>query len=524
MDFQAVARRGQGNRPRGNIGSARSNGAHRGGAVMALSSTVSSDVESVPETDLSALPLTRGRFNNEKVRRLLHEALGEHEFSRLVDARVDERMMFGINPYYLALAVGGGFRDRSGKFVLPEMPPSRALLALVMPHAAETIDLKGQQDPSSQNLFSPDALKGKIIHKYDEIVLGHTTLACSAHCRYCYRLDLFNRSTGKGLVTPNELRDYIIGYNSQFAKGAPGGSSASESHHPISEVLLSGGDPMVLSNGQLYKYLVAAAEAGVDTIRIGTKEIAFRPHRFDEKFIEMLRIFHKRHPNTWISFMMQFTHPDEFLERNKEGNYLETGNYSTQFTWLEIVEQPLRALSMLDFVGIENQTPMIKRVNDQSYALHILHKELCRKGIKTHYTFQCREIEGYKFFAVPIETAWRIHNASQRGLTALGRSRFVLSTEWGKLEVTGVVDDTPPDAAFRGTNGIEHRIHFEPGIVVFKIHRSPGFGETQGELIIAKSNPEALWISDYEDRILYDGRRRGTQQCGGAPAVELVMR
>jgi lysine 2,3-aminomutase len=524
MDFQAIARRGHGNRPWSDIVSVRTNGANWGGAIMRLSSTASSEVENIPETDLSGVPVTRGRFNNEKVRRLLSENLGEHEFSRLLDARVDERMMFGINPYYLALAVGGGFRDRSGKFVLPEMPPSQALLALVMPHAAETVDLEGERDPSSQNLFSPDALKGKILHKYDEIVLGHTTLACSAHCRYCYRLDLFNRSTGKGLVTPNELRDYIIRYNSGVAKGGGSTSFAIERHHPISEVLLSGGDPMVLGNGQLYRYLVATAEAGVDTIRIGTKEIAFRPCRFDEKFIETLRIFHRRYPNTRISFMMQFTHPDEFLERDKEGKYVETGNYNVQFAWLEIVEQPLRALRMLDFVGIENQTPMIRRVNDQSFALHILHKELCRKGIKTHYTFQCREIEGHKFFAVPIETAWRIHNASQRGLTALGRSRFVLSTEWGKLEVAGVVDDIPPDAAFRGTDGSENWSRFESGIVVFKIHRSPGFGESQGELIIAKSNPEALWISDYEDRILYDGRRLGGQLGRGASAVEVARR
>src|SRR6267154_3529409 len=190
---------------------------HRG-LGMRVKSTPSAGeaIDAIPETDLADVSVIRGRFRSDKVRRLLCESLGEQEFARLVEARVDERMVFGINPYYLALAIGGGLHDRTGTAVLPDMPPSPALLALVMPMAEEAADLAGELDPSSQNLFSPNPLKGKIVHKYDEIVLGHTALACSAHCRYCYRLDLFSGSTGKGVVTPQQLRDYIVEYNRAF--------------------------------------------------------------------------------------------------------------------------------------------------------------------------------------------------------------------------------------------------------------------------------------------------------------------
>jgi lysine 2,3-aminomutase len=488
---------------------------------MGLESGISAGVEAIPETDLSDIPVIRGRFKSDKVRRLLCKSLGEQEFSRLVEAHVDERMVFGINPYYLALATGGGLQDRTGKIVLPDMPPSRALLALVMPKAEEAADLTGELDPSSQNLFSPKSLKGKVVHKYDEIVLGHTALACSAHCRYCYRLDLFNGSTGKGIVTAEQLRDYIVEYNREFGQatfangGGPGG------RYPITEVLLSGGDPMVHSNRHLYKYLAAAAEAGVDIIRIGTKEIVFRPGRFDGNFVDMLRMFHARYPKAHLSFMMHFTHPDEFLERDGDGKYVSDGTSGRAFKWLDVVDNPLRALQQLHFVSIQNQTAMIRRVNDESRALHILHKELSRKGVRPHYTFQCREIEGHRFFAMPIETAWRIHNASQRGLTALGRSRFALSTEWGKLEVVSVIGEDSQEARPGRLNNRRSQIckHFESGLIVFKIHRSPGAGDTQGDLIIAKNNPEALWISDYEDRIVHDGRHQDQQLAGPSYAA-----
>ena len=85
---------------------------------------------------------------------------------------------------------------------------------------------------------------------------------------------------------------------------------------PIREALLSGGDPMVLSNKNLFDYMNGLATAGVRMIRIGTKELAFFPERFDSNFLEMLDLFHELHPRVGIAFMVHFTHPDELLERS----------------------------------------------------------------------------------------------------------------------------------------------------------------------------------------------------------------
>ena len=100
-------------------------------------------------------------------------------------------------------------------------------------------------------------------------------------------------------------------------------------------------------------------------------------------------------------------------------------------------------MASLPFVSMDNQTPIILHVNNKPETMHLLHEELRRKGIKPKYIFQCREIEGHKAFAVPVEEAWRIHTASQQGLSDACRSRFAMSTEWGKLEVVSVIDGTP---------------------------------------------------------------------------------
>src|SRR6185295_14899948 len=101
-----------------------------------------------------------------------------------------------------------------------------------------------------------------------------------------------------------------------------------------------------------------------------------------------------------------------------------------------------------DFVSVENQTPIIARVNDDAMSLRILQEELRRNNIKPKYLFQCREIEGHTAFAVPVEKAWSLHNEAQKGLSDTARSRFTMSTEAGKLEVVSVIDG--PDLTEHG--------------------------------------------------------------------------
>jgi len=493
----------------------------------------------IPRTDLEQFPITRGRFDAKKVETLLQKIYSPEEVAEMKAAGVDKRMVFGINPHYLALVLGGGLTDEAtGAEILPDMPASTALLALVMPRLGESFDMSGETDPSNQNRYA-GALQGKLLHKYDEIVLAYSALACSAHCRYCYRLDLFNGSTGKSLVKPEELRAYVSEYNmalkeislrtgQEYNGPTTVGQEDMEKYpllrqrasfeydvaenekhvfFPVNEVLLSGGDPMVLTNHKLYEYMSAAAAADVSIVRIGTKEMAFRPERFDDAFAETLRMFHTNYPNVHVNIVTHFSHPDEFLQRTIQGRYIRQDN---GYKWLRVVEDAVMRMTSLPFVSLENQTPMIFRVNNDAQALHLLHQELRRKNVKPKYIFQCREIEGHKAFAVPVEEAWRIYTESQKGVSDTARSRFAMSSEWGKLEIISVVDGIPHEFSSLLPEELNEALH--GGFIIFKIHRSPYSAETQSDIVIARRNPEALWISGYEDRIIYDGRRQGQER------------
>jgi hypothetical protein len=270
--------------------------------------------------------------------------------------------------------------------------------------------------------------------------------------------------------------------------------------------------------------MATVADAGVRVIRIGTKELAFFPQRFDQNFLDMLDKFHAQFPRTVIAFMVHFTHPDEFLVKDANGNFIEEHN--GRFKWIDATEKAVIGLTSRSFVSLENQTPIIFKVNDDADAIRLMQKELRSRKIRNHYFFQCREIEGHRAFAVPVEETWRIHNESQKGLSGIEKSRFAMSTEWGKMEVISMID-APDFDKIAPQLGQEARdalkAVFGEGLIFFKMLRSPHGAETQGQLVIAKRNPEALWISGYEDRIIYDSRREQPDRYHGLGTLLAAM-
>ena len=90
-------------------------------------------MDDLPETPLQDVKPARGRFNNGNVMPMLERFYPAPQIQVMRDHGVDQRMMFGINPYYMALVRGEEYRDAEGKVVLPAMPPSKPLEALVVP-------------------------------------------------------------------------------------------------------------------------------------------------------------------------------------------------------------------------------------------------------------------------------------------------------------------------------------------------------------------------------------------------------
>ena len=401
------------------------------------------------------------------------EVYSQAELDELEAAGVSDRLPPRATGYYLDLA-----------------RRSEAVKNLIKARPEEMDDLSGEADPSNQLKYSPTP---GLLHKY-ELILLYVVRACSSWCRYCYRSDFLTGKTEKDTASIHEIKQYVTGHNAKVDSGEI-------THKPkIREALLSGGDPMVLSNRNLFDYMNGLAEAGLEVIRIGTKEMAFFPERFDENFFEMLDLFHELHPQVLVAFMVHFTHPDEFLRLNDAGEYVrdEHGRVLRN----PLVENAAQKLRSRPFVTLENQTPIIDSVNDDADTLRLMQQELKRMGVNNHYFFQCREIEGHRAFAVPVETAWKIHADSQHGLSGIERSRFALSTEAGKMELVSVIEGDERLAHLPGPLGEA----MADGIVVFRLHRTP-HSDRQSDIVIARRNPDALWITGYEDRILYDGRK-----------------
>lgn len=372
---------------------------------------------------------------------------------------------------------------------------SAALQRLVKASPEETLNLEGAEDPGFQMDYSP--VEG-LLHKY-EMGLMYVISTCSAHCRFCYREELIGRKEikrqdgtvdKKGLAQIVEVTDYVRAHNAAVA--ANGGTHPDSGREKLREILLSGGDPMVLPNNKIAGWLTALAEAGVESIRLGTKELAFHPDRFDEAFLSMLDLFHKTYPDVGFRLMTHFNHPDEFLARDDSGAYMEDGD--SFYEWNASARRAVDAVVSRGWISVENQSPIIKGVNDNAEALRIMQRTLKRVGIENHYFFCGRDIIAHKAFNVPIETAWQTLNDSQKGLSGVeAHARLSITHYKGKTEVAAVTDEPIP-----GLTGSEN------GVVIFKILRNAADAPDRGKVCIVGRNPEAIWFDGYEDRVLFD--------------------
>src|SRR5262249_14559453 len=171
-----------------------------------------------------------------------------------------------------------------------------------------------------------------------------------------------------------ELRDYVLNYNSKLEANDGKDPETGEKRYPVREILLSGGDIMVLPNRTLYKFASAAGQAKVHILRFGTKEIAFRPERFDDALAETFKIIHQEYPHLHLNMVVHYTHPDEFLQRDENGNYIPNEN-GPGYKWMPVAKEAVERMLSLSFVSMENQTPIILKVNDNADDLRILHEE-----------------------------------------------------------------------------------------------------------------------------------------------------
>ena len=161
---------------------------------------------------------------------------------------------------------------------------------------------------------------------------------------------------------------------------------------------------------------------------------------------------------------------------------------------LELRQRAMDGLVRRGWISVENQSPIIRGINDDPDALRIMQRALKRVGAENHYFFCGRDIVAYRAFNVPIERAWQVLNESQKGLSGVeSHARLSITHYKGKTEVAAVTDEPVP-----GLAGAEN------GVVIFKILRNALAAPDRGKVCIVGRNPEAIWFDGYNDRVLFD--------------------
>lgn len=297
---------------------------------------------------------------------------------------VAEKFKFRANDYYMSLIDWNDPNDPIRKIIIPE--------------TGELEDF-GKLDASNEesNYTVPGCQ-----HKYQDTALLICNEVCGAYCRFCFRKRLFmdNNEEVVNDVTPG--LDYI------------------RAHPEITNVLLTGGDPLLMSTRKLENIIRPLREIDhVDIIRLGSKMPAFSPHRFvnDPELMEMLSRYST--PRKRIYVMAHFNVPNELTDLALEG------------------------LDLLMKAGVItlNQTPILKDINDDPSVLADLMHRLSVIGVSPYYFFQCRPTEGNKPYEIPMVQSFELLEEAKMRVSGLARrARLVMSHELGKIEMVGLTD------------------------------------------------------------------------------------
>lgn len=287
-------------------------------------------------------------------------------------------------------------------------------------------------------------------HKYRETVLvfprqGQT---CHSYCGYCFRWAQF--------VGRSDLQLTISGPDVM--------TNHLDRHPEITDVLLTGGDPLVMRTELLRQYvqpLLLPEREHIHTVRIGTKALSYWPNRVlaGDDADELIRLLEQVvQAGKHVALMLHLSHPAELATDSAQ-----------------------RALKRLARTGVvlRAQAPVVRHVNDDAAVWAQLWQDEVRHGVVPYYMFVERDTGANRYFGLPLARALEIYRDAIRTVSGLGRTARgpVMSASPGKVLVDGVV----------------------------KLHRGPAFAlrylqardpDLVGRPFHAVFDPEAEWWDD----------------------------
>ena len=252
-----------------------------------------------------------------------------------------------------------------------------------------------------------------IQHKYDETMLFFPTQGqtCHAYCTFCFRWPQF--------VGMDDLK-FAMKQGSLMVEYI-------RRHPSITDVLFTGGDPMVMKTTILTTYLEALLEAdlpNLKTIRIGTKSLAFWPYRYltDDDAPELLELFKKVvDSGKHLAIMSHFNHYNEL---------------ST-----EAVKTAIKKIRQTGAI-IRTQSPILNHINADAETWKTMWVKQVELGMVPYYMFMARDTGARDYFGVPCVKAWEIFREAYSGVSGIGRTARgpSMSADPGKVLISGVTE------------------------------------------------------------------------------------
>ncbi len=290
-----------------------------------------------------------------------------------------------ITKYYLSLIDFNDPSDPIRKMAIPNITESNTLGRLDTSGEGENTKMQGLQ------------------HKYEPTVLLLSTNRCAMYCRHCFRKRFVGSSNEEVLDSIDQAIAYI------------------KEHKEVKNILISGGDPLMLSNDMIERLLIGLTEIEhLQFIRFGTRIPVVLPQRIyeDDELLELLSQYNEKKK---IYFVTQFNHSNEITQESK------------------------KAISVLleKSIVVSNQTVLLKGINDDGEVLAKLQEDLVSIGVVPYYVFQCRPVKGVAAnFQVPfIKGIEIVEEAKKRMSGHAKRFRYVLSHITGKIEIVGLLNN-----------------------------------------------------------------------------------
>lgn len=305
---------------------------------------------------------------------------------------------FAITPYYASLIERADATD--------------PIFQMSLPQGAELSNPSFlSDDPLEEDEDSP--VPG-LLHRYADRALLVATTACAMYCRHCTR----KRVTGH--------RESVIGEERLRQVAA-----YLESHPEITDVIVSGGDPLTLPTAALERVLRAIRQVpSVEIIRLGTRVPVVLPMRVTHELVRMLRRYHPLWLNT------HFNHPRELTAEAAE------------------------ACARLADAGIPlgNQTVLLRGINDDARVMEKLFRGLVRHRVRPYYLFQCDLVRGIEHFRTPLTRGIEIMEYLRGRVSGLAIPSFCVDAPHGGGKIpllpNYIVSQSPTHTVLRNFEGM----------------------------------------------------------------------